>query len=62
MPRRLHAASMMRTLAWWGTRSFTSAAVTPAEASARSEELTITRTARRKTSLPSILVKLPWSA
>ena len=45
---------MMRMLAWWGTTRAMSSAVTPAWSSDRWAESTITRTARRKTSLPSI--------
>ena len=46
---------MMRVLAWWGTTRATSSIVTPALASDFWAESTMIRTARRKTSLPSIL-------
>ena len=45
---------MMRRLAWWGTSSEMSSGPSPASAMARSADSTTTRTARRKTSLPSM--------
>ena len=45
---------MMRTLAWCGTISEMSSGPRPASAMARSADSTTTRTARRKTSLPSM--------
>ena len=43
MPRREHAASMMRMLAWWGTTRAMSSAVTPAAAIEVRADSTITR-------------------
>ena len=62
MPRRWQAASMIRMLAWWGTTSARSSAVTPALAMAFSPESTMMRTARRNTSRPSIFRQPPISA
>ena len=62
MPRRSQAAWMMRMLAWCGTTSEMSSAVTPAWAIDFCAESTMIRTARRKTSLPSILSVPPISA
>ena len=53
---------MMRMLAWWGTTSAMSSAVTPACVIDFSAESTMMRTARRKTSLPSIWMYPPRSA
>ena len=56
MPEALvMAASMMRMLAWWGTTTAMSAGGDARPwARAFCDESTMTRTARRKTSLPSI--------
>ena len=48
------AAVMMRRLAWWGTIRSMSSVVSPASAMACSADSTITRTALRKISLPSM--------
>ena len=52
---------MMRMLAWCGTTSAISSAVTPAWRIDFWAESTMIRTARRKTSLPSILIGPPTS-
>src|SRR5581483_2116335 len=56
---RLAAAVTIRALAWWGRNQSTSSAVRPARARAAFEDSTTTRTARRKTSGPSIFIQ--WS-
>ena len=53
---------MMRMLAWWGTTSLMSSTVTPAAFIDFSAESTMIRTARRKTSLPSMRMNEPISA
>ena len=47
---------MIRMLAWWGTTRARSSAVTPAAAIEVRAESTITVTARRKISLPFIVM------
>src|SRR2546429_4313981 len=56
---RLAEAETIRALAWWGRNQSTSAAVSPARARAVLDDSTTTRTARRKTSGPSIFIQ--WS-
>ena len=62
IPKRSQAAWMMRTFAWWGTTRVTSSAVMPAWFIDLVAESTMMRTARRKTSLPSMWMKPPTSA
>src|SRR5690606_37602436 len=54
MPSLSQAESMMRMFAWWGMTTAMSSAVMPARSSAARPEATITRTARRNTSRPSM--------
>ena len=61
MPSRWQAAWMMRTLAWCGTNKEMSSGPSPASAMACSADSTTTRTARRKTSLPSMKSVAPCS-
>src|SRR5260221_14646955 len=56
---RLAEAETIRALAWWGRNQSTSAVVSPARARAVLDDSTTTRTARRKTSGPSIFIQ--WS-
>jgi NAD(P)-dependent dehydrogenase (short-subunit alcohol dehydrogenase family) len=53
-PSLSQAESMMRMLAWWGTTRAMSFAVTPARSMAALADCTMTRTALRNTSRPSI--------
>ena len=62
MPSLAQADMMIRALAWWGTNRAMSSAVTLARAMARSADSTMIRTARRKTSGPSISMVPPASA
>ena len=60
-PSRLKEASMMRTLAWWGTTRAMSSEVTAACSMAFRAALSMARTALRKTSWPFMTILPPWS-
>ena len=59
-PRRLAAASMMRTLAWWGMKRSTSSSWRPAPSMVRTAASLIVVTARRNTSGP--FMRMPPSS
>ena len=61
IPLRLHMASMILMLAWWGRSTSTSSGVTPARSRATSTESVTARTATLNTSRPSIVMKESWS-